>query len=184
MCVDNVDLIFNLQRRSESVVPSVSGQPTLLPRVDAINSFELKSFMDECFKVTTDPKLLPAYRRILDRICHDISDAGIEMSKAPLVQLVTTAIASVDQVMKPEWHFLLANYLDIHSKHKEGCDDPWWTDDEDKTAFQLLLLVFPAKDALGSGMAARPKYLMLIRTIVRLPKSNVDSKAVVVYDSK
>jgi hypothetical protein len=127
----------------------------VVPHVDAINSFELKSFIDECFKVPTDHKMLPGYRRIVGRIYHDISDAGDAMSNATLVQLVTTAITNVDQVLKPEWHHLFANYLDVHSKYSDG-DDEWWTDHFDKKAFQRLLIVFPAQNGLGGKAAGIP----------------------------
>ena len=67
-------------------------------------------------------------------------------------------MATVDAVLKPEWHYAISSYLDIHS-HTESIeqdnDDTWWMQAEHHKALQLLLLVFP-KVASGDANGQQP----------------------------
>lgn len=93
-----------------------------------INGFELKSFIDECFQMKSvgDIKLLPGYRRIVDRIYHNIADGGISIGSMSLHQMVSQTLTHLDAVLKPIWHLLFANYMDLHSKHSDADDVLWW----------------------------------------------------------
>ena len=118
-----------------------------VPRVDAIRTSELKSFIDECFVFTSpDNKLLPGYRRIVDRLYHAIADSGGSIGEMALQQVVSMTVETVDNVLKPEWHFLIANYMDIHSNHCADSDQCGENSLHTK-AMQILLFVFPVRDS-------------------------------------
>jgi len=115
-----------------------------------INGFELKSFIDECFQMksvqytTWRPLCWP----IVGRIYHNIADGGISIGSMSLHQMVSQTLTHLDAVLKPIWHLLFANYMDLHSKHSDADDDDkWW--EEDPTAFRLLLIVFPGQNVSG-----------------------------------
>ena len=128
-----------------------------------INGFELKSFIDECFQMKSvgDIKLLPGYRRIVDRIYHNIADGGISIGSMSLHQMVSQTLTHLDAVLKPIWHLLFANYMDLHSKHSDADDDDkWW--EEDPTAFRLLLIVFSRSECFRQIRIVFSNRLLLI----------------------
>ena len=91
-----------------------------------------------------DNKLLPGYRRTVDRLYHAIADSGGSTGEMTLQQVVSIAVETVDNVLKLEWHFLIANYMGIHSDHCAD-SDPWWENSLHTKAMQILLLVFPVR---------------------------------------